>query len=240
MTQDWHYTDLIKAHKILIRREERFRFYGSYMTIRDQNAWFLSPIVPLKEGLLLFGWVNSWDPNYTGELIDFLKTYEDLFQHFKRFEYQRIIDVDFTEDVKDAICLIFDKVANCTKLNQGKKKFESTDTSKVLHGIVPELFVMWDKRIKAGLRNEGFLNERRINPRDFDGTCYAHELMPGMQRWAKIFLSTYVKENGGNNESACAEISKMADGYTLSKLLDELNYLRFTLRMKMKDIRSVQ
>jgi len=64
--------------------------------------------------------------------------------------------------------------------------------------------------------------------------------MPAMHGWAKEFVSTYIEENGGSYNSACDEISKMADGYTLAKLLDELNYLRFTLRKNIEDIRRTQ
>jgi len=59
MGEVWHYTDLIKAHNILVDEEGRFRFYGAYMENRAQNAWLKSTDVPLKEALLLFGWIHS-------------------------------------------------------------------------------------------------------------------------------------------------------------------------------------
>ncbi|GAG93572.1 unnamed protein product [marine sediment metagenome] len=36
----------------------------------------------------------------------------------------------------------------------------------------------------------------------------------------------------------CLQVNhKMADGYTLAKLVDEMNYLRFTKRRSLEDIR---
>jgi len=223
----WHYTDLIKAHKFFIEGEGRFRFYQAYMKARDPRAWLKSPIVPLKEGLLLFGWVHSWDPNFQGDLVRFYEIYRDIFNPLKGFEDKTIVSIDFNDNAQNSLCVIFERVAMCCRT----KRFESTDASKLLHAIIPDLFVMWDDKIRQGI----LADRNRKYGRD-----YAYEFLPGMQKFAKQFLDSYIKENGGDYELASEQISQMADGYTLTKLLDELNYLRFTKGRTLTEIRSIQ
>ncbi len=234
MDEVWHYTDLIKAHRILMDEEGRFKFYEAYMEARDPNAWLKSPEAPLKEALLLFGWVHSWDPNFEGDLVQFLRIYEEIFPLMKNIEHDTIVKVDFTRDIKDSISVIFDRVAKCCRT----PRFESTDASKLLHGILPELFVMWDAAIKKGMKRQGVISSHREQARDYDGRCYAFEFLPKMQEWATKFLDSYVSEKGGDHESACRELRLIADDYTLAKLIDELNYARFTKKIALEQIRG--
>ena len=231
MSEVRNYTDLIKAHKILLNEEGRFRFYEAYMENREPNVWLKSAVVPLKEALLLFGWVHSWDPNFEGELYKFLQIYEGVFPILKQFQNKNIVDIKYTEAVKYDLSKLFDSLARCGR----KIRFESTDTSKILHAIIPELFVMWDDRIKKaiiGVRGSG-------SGKNYDGRCYAYEFLPSTQISAKQFLDSFVREHGGDYDNASKQITKMADGYTLAKLIDEINYLRFTKRRSLVDIRNV-
>lgn len=224
MKEAWHYTDLLRAHNFFYDVESRWKFYDAYMDSRDPAAWLKSPVVPLKEGLLLFGWVHSWDPNFQGALSRFLQIYEDMFDMVKAFEYKVLGGIDFTTDVKNCLCIVFDRTANCCRI----RRYESTDASKILHAIVPKFFVMWDDEIRKNI-----VGARR------DGRCYAYEFMPNMQEFAKQFLDSFVRENGGDYESASQEISQMTHGHTLAKLVDELNYIRFTLKRTLSEIRSI-
>lgn len=229
MNEVWYYTDLVKAHKLFLELEGRYRFYDAYMKSRSPDAWLKSPDVPLREGLLLFGWVHSWDPNFKGDLVRFLQIYEDIFPMLKAFEHKTIVSADFTSDLKNSLCIVFDRIANCCR----GQRFESTDTSKILHAIIPDLFVMWDDRIKK--RIIGI----RASAKNYDGKCYAFEFLPNMQKFAKQLSDNYIEENGGDYESASRQISRMADDYTLAKLIDEFNYLRFTKRRTLTEIRSI-
>lgn len=225
MDKDWHYTDLIKSHRLYSELEGRWRFYDAYMNSREPNAWLRSPDVPLREGILLFGWVHSWDPHFQGDLARFLQIYEDIFPILKRFEHNTIMDIEFTPDVKSSLCVIFDRMAMCCKTG----RFESTDTSKILHGILPQLFVMWDERIR---RNT-------VGAQNRDGRGYAYRFLPSMHKLAGGMISSYAREKQCDYESASQAISAMADNQTLAKLIDELNYLRFTMRRSLAQIRSV-
>lgn len=225
MKEDRHYTDLLKAHKIFIDIEGRWKFYDAYMKNKDSEAWFKSGDIPLKEGLLLFGFVHSWDPNFQGDLAKFLEIYKDISPILKKFEHTTIIKVDLSDEVKNSICIIFDKIAMCPRT----KRFESTDASKILHAIIPNLFVMWDDKIRRAIVG----NEGR------NGRCYAFEFLPKMQESAKEYLDSYLKEKGGNYESATLQISKMTDNYSLAKLIDEYNYVRYTKRKSLTEIRNM-
>jgi len=218
-----HYTDLIKTHKIFTKIEGRWKFYDAYMKNKDPDAWLKSGDVPLKEGLLLFGFIHSWDPNFQGDLAKFLEIYKDIFPLLKDFKHTTIIEVDFSHEVKNAISVIFDRIAMCPRT----KRYESTDASKILHAIIPNLFVMWDDKIRSAIVGEGR-----------DGRCYAFEFLPKMQESAKEYLDSFIKENGGGYESAALQISKVADNYSLPKLIDEHNYVRYTKRKSLTEIRE--
>ncbi len=228
MEKSWHYLDLINAHKLFPELEGRYRFYEAYIKNRDPMAWLNSPDVPLKEALLLFGWVHSWDPNFEGDLVRFLQIYEEIFPIIKNFEDKPLAAVDLTDNAKHSLRIIFDKTAKCCRTS----RYESTDASKLLHGIVPNLFVMWDDKIRKGIVGI------RESSRDYDGRCYAYEFLPKMQEFARLFLDSYVKEKGGDHLRASEEISQMADGYTLTKLIDEFNYVRFTKKKAFEETRK--
>jgi len=230
MNERWHYTDLIKAHKLFLKEEGRFKFYDAYLKARDPNVWLQSSDVPLKEGLLLFGWVHSWQPNFEGDLANFLQIHKTLLPSLKVFGNETLIAIDFTDATKDSLCEIFDSIALCTrKPRYGKQRFESTAASKILHVLIPKLFVMWDRAIRRGILGDA----ERKSARE-----YAYEFLPEMQKLAKTFLDSYINEKGGDYESAAREIGKMTDNYTLAKVIDELNYDRFTLRKSLAVIRS--
>jgi hypothetical protein len=199
------------------------------MKAREPNAWLKYPKdVPLKEGLLLFGWVLSWEPEFQGDLLQFYENYEYVFHEVKRFENEMIVTIDFSDSVKKSISEIFNKLASYTI--RRRKRFESVGTSKILHVIIPELFVMWDTAIRKGI----------LGPRnEYKGSEYAYDFLPKMQKFAKQFLDTYIRENGGDYESASRQISQMAGGYTLAKLLDELNFRVFTKTKTLEEIRSI-
>lgn len=219
-----HYTDLLNAHKIFTDIEGRWKFYDTYMKNKDPEAWFKSGDIPLKEGLLLFGFIHSWDPNFQGDLAKFLEIYKDIFPILKKFEHKTVVKIDLSNEVKNSISIIFDRIAMCPRT----RRFESTDTSKILHAIIPYFFVMWDDKIRKAIIGD----DKR------DGRCYAYEFLLKMQETAKEYLNSYISEKEGDYESASQQISKMADNCTLAKLIDEYNYVRYTKRKSLSDIRN--
>ncbi len=217
--QSIHYMDLIKAHKIFKEIESRWIFYDTYLKKRCKNIWMSSGDLPIEEGLFLFGFIQSWDPYFQGDLFKFIKTYKEIFPLIRKFERENIINITFDCEVKSTMQMLFDKIARSSRGG----RFESTDTSKILHAILPEMFVMWDDKIRKGIFGE----DKR------DGKSYASEFLPKMQSAIKDVLDSYISEKGGTIEFACYQISRMLDGYTLAKLIDEYNYVRYTKRQKI-------
>ena len=225
MYEDRHYLDLLKAHKVYRENEGRWKFYDAYIKNRDLKAWFKSDNVSLKEGLLLFGWVHSWDPNFQGDLTKFLKIYRDIFPMLRKFKNNTLIKISLTDKVKNSLSLIFDKIAKCPR----EKRFESTDTSKILHALIPGLFVMWDDSIRKAIIG----NNKHKKGRD-----YVYNFLLKMQEAAKEYLRNYIKKKGGSLEFASQHVSKMANNYTLAKLIDEYNYVRYKKRKSLLEIRN--
>jgi len=222
----YHYTDLLKAHKLFRKIEGRWKFYDAYMESREPNIWLKTPKVPLKEGLLLFGFVQSWDPYFRGDLAKFLQTYEEeIFSKIKKLKNKTIMEIDFTSSqVKNDIAVIFDKVARCSR----DGRFESTDASKILHAIIPKFFVMWDNKIREALVSG-----------DKSGRCYAFKFLPKMQALIQKIIDSYINEKGADRDFASKQISSMADNYTLAKLIDEFNYIRYTKKKSLREIRNI-
>lgn len=220
----WHYTDLLKAHKMFIEKEGRSKFYEAYIKCSQPGVWLKSSDPPHKEGLLLFGWVLSWDPHFEGDLRTFYDIHSNIFCILKGFEGKTIVNIDLNDSVKNSVCEVFNKIAQCCE----SERFESTAASKILHAFVPELFVMWDRKIRQGVLGD---ENRKY------GEHYAYEFLPKMQDYARQFLNSYIEEHGGNYADASKQISQMAGGYTLAKLIDEFNYVRFTWRKSLTEIR---
>ena len=97
------------------------------------------------------------------------------------------------------------------------KGIGSTSASKIMHGVIPELFMMWDENIRSGYgyaSNEvGYLR-----------------FMREMQRILRGVIETY----GGSPEELCHEACPDAKK-TLTKLLDEFNYMKFTRKENLPD-----
>lgn len=223
MDENLHYSDLINAHKIFCRVESRWKFYDSYMQNKDFNVWFESADIPIKEGLLLFGFIQSWDPNFQGDFAKFLLIYKKIFQPLKKLNPLSLTEINLNNEINESISSIFTQIANCPR----KKRFESTDASKILHTILPNFFVMWDTNIR-----DNIVDKRK------DGQCYAFEFLPKMQLVAKEYLDSYVKENGGDYKKAVFHISSATNNYTLPKVIDEYNYVRYTKGISLTEIRN--
>jgi len=61
-----------------------------------------------------------------------------------------------------------------------------------------------------------------------------------MQKMAKNILDTYIDENGGDYLSSSKHLEDKTNGYSISKLIDEYNYLRYTKRKSLFEIRNIK
>lgn len=94
--------------------------------------------------------------------------------------------------------------------------FGATGASKALHLLQPKLFVMWDDNIRKSYR---------IDVPDEDG--YLRFLKIARKEIAE-FVKDCAKKNGLSFEDAEKFIKEKTGLVELTKLFDELNYLRYT------------
>ncbi|MBI2855997.1 MAG: hypothetical protein HYX93_04045 [Chloroflexi bacterium] len=227
-----HYLRLIKAHEMFYsaKGESRAPYYDEYMKCKDWNLWQGS--VPLTEVMKLFGFVLSWDPHLEGDVAKFRAIYENIYPNLSQLEQESIIDIDLSDPkTVDVVNVVFDEVAHCPR----STRYESTDASKILQTLLPQLFVMWDDKIKVrtlGPKVRTF-GRNAGKPTRYDGIDYAQRFLPLMQQEARDALDTFVEANGGDRLQAEAEISRSTGGKSLAKLIDEFNYTSYTLGMSV-------
>ena len=97
-------------------------------------------------------------------------------------------------------------------------RYESTATSKILHVLHPPLFVMWDSAIRGGYAV------------DRSSGDYARRFLPRMQRQASEAVDSYIRDGEAEPAAAVEALEKRCGGRPLTKLVDEYNYCKFTLR----------
>jgi len=218
-----NYRDLVKAHRMYVRLEERCFLYGDYMKSRDAKKWFESGDVPMKEIFLLFGFILGQEPGFQGAPGRFREIYKEIFPHLKAFRGSNLVNMELPVTIKTCIASIFDKVAGCA----GAKRDESDAASQILRALMPELFVIWDSDIRKNIINETGENLKR------DGNAYAFEFLPRMQEELREILGC--KNNG--YRVAFDMVSEGTDGYTLAELIYEFNHVRYALGKSLADIR---
>lgn len=209
------YRELMKADEKFYSGENRAHYYDEYMKHKDWYSW--GKTVPIIEVLKLFGFVLSWDPHFEGDVAVFCKAYREAYPCLIRLQGMSLISIDLkNRQAKLDLEKTFDRIANCTR----GKRYESTGASKILHTIIPALFVMWDRKIREGIL--GGVDRKH-------GTDYVNKFLPLMQREARNAVTGCAKELGFSEEEALRYISQQCAGRSLAKLIDEQNYMRYTL-----------
>lgn len=209
-----HYKKLIEAHRLFYGGwEYRAPYYDDYMKRKNWEEWS-SPSVSIVEIESLFRFIRSWDRFFQGDAKKFQEIYEEIHVFIKELEHDKIEDVDLTdEDLTKKIRDVFDKVANCTRMD----RYESTDASKILHTIAPNFFVMWDDEIRKGM-----VQGRRM------GATYAFYFLRQAQQDLGEAIKTCMDEKNLSRTEAIAHIRKECNGKTLAKLADEYDYMKYT------------
>lgn len=220
------YKELLKAHKKFIKSEFRYFFYDGYMKNRS-NCWLECDIPPEFEIKKLFAFVRSWDNRFSGDIEKFRLCYKNIYNDLKQLELKSIHSIDFSKtETNEQIKRIFNMVVDC-----GKNRPEYTDGSKIIHTILPALFVMWDEEIRKGLRQKHHWTWPKDKAEKIDE--YVQTFLPQMKDETNEVIATYMEENHHcSQEQAIDQISKKANDYALAKLLDEYNYVKYTLSKK--------
>ena len=213
-----HYKKLLEAHKVYYSSGEGVWYYDEYMKEKNWHAWE-KPELPVIEIMKLFGFILSWDPHFEGVLGKFKQAYEEIDPVIRSLKQEGIENINLRDEkVERNIREVFEKVANCAL------KFESTDASKILHTILPRLFVMWDRKIRQGLLGD----RNRMYGKD-----YVDCFLPRMQEELDEAIGSCVLENDSPREEAIRKICKLCDDKTLPKLIDEFNWVKYTLKKEI-------
>jgi len=207
-----HYKCLLVAHKAFYWAEPRAHFYDEYMQDKLWEKWTDS--VPLDEVKKLFDFIIHWDYHFQGDPKKFQKIYGEISATLKYLKNFKLEDANFDDDkLTEKIEEVFDKIATgCSP------RYESTDTSKILHTIIPDLFVMWDRKIRKGILGDENRNW---------GAVYAIEFLPKMQEELREAIEICMKEKKLDKQKAIRYIVGLCDNKTLPKLIDEYNYMIF-------------
>ena len=165
------------------------------------------------EIIKLFGFIFSWEAYFQGYLAIFRQIYQEIYPIIQGLESEKIENADFgTQELEENICQAFDKVEKCTRTSRR----ETTAAPRILHTILPSLFVMWNSDIRKAI----------LGDEDKHGKDYAYDFLPLMQREIREAINTCITENNLDQEEAIRRISGYCDCKTLAKLVDELNYVQ--------------
>jgi hypothetical protein len=209
MGKSMHWRDLLIGHMAFYHKEPRALYYDHFMKIKNWEKWADS--VPLDEVKKLFDFIVRWDFHFQGDPQKFAEIYSKVSPIIQNLKSARLEDLDFNNDhVSDGIKRVFDSICDCSW------KYESTDTSKILHTIVPDLFVMWDRNIR-----ERILGDVECKW----GAVYANDFLPKMQKEINDCISSFMSEKQLDRAESAGRIRGLCDNKSFPKLIDEYNYM---------------
>ena len=191
------------------------QYYRDYMIKdKDWTKWDGPGTLDLAEAGKLLGFLNLWKTPMKVRLIDLLSRLKFALMCTKELHGKGILDIDFNEDVSTMIELSFKILATC------EHSYESTAASKILHTINPDLFVMWDDKIRSMYGRE-ILNKRTGLKSEND---YAHHFLPEMKRLATESITQVTDKRKCSRTDAIKWLAPCSN--TLAKVLDEYNYVK--------------
>jgi len=196
--------------------------YFDYVSSRDGAAWDSDEGPNDDEIKKLFTFLNQWRTRCrsdAGARDKFKQAYLQVLPLLRALRGHTLLETAFDGvlpqgmSVSEAVASIFERIAS------SGSQYESTATSKILHVLYPPLFVMWDAAIRGGYA---------VGGRSGD---YAERFLPRIQREGREAVDSYIAERKAGPSTAVRELEGLCGGRALTKLIDEYNYCRFTLRV---------
>jgi len=217
----FHYRELYITHRAFWYLERRAKYYDNYMKERkDWKKWPTS--VDLEEIQRLLDFIPKWDRHFRGKNpVALFRIYSEILPVIDEMYNLSLQDINLTVDVMKQITEIFEKIARCSS-----RAYESTDCSKILHTMLPNLIVIWDRKIRQGLLGDE--NKR-------SGAVYSLEFLPQMQIELREAIATCMDSKGLKREEAIKYVRDLCGHESLPKLVDEHNYVSYT---KSDDFKS--
>ncbi len=221
------------------------QYYNGYFTDKVQQKWDRQNTLDLSEVKRVIRFANQWGSKMQTKPEQLYAVLRECLLILTQLRHRTILNLDFHEEilipVDDKqiplrtdllIGLIFDEIADCGP------KFYSTGTSKILHTINPQLFVMWDRKIRAAYGDSLDVGHSRGSWLKGDAHMYARHFLPHMQSLAKEVVDQAKTEKNltcvdaieslGSPRHRSSIDSLPSSTQWVAKLLDEYNYARFT------------
>lgn len=148
---------------------------------------------------------------------ELMKTLRDLNESSRFLPQGGLLDYDFAEEDRKAEDGVSNSIEKMYDQLMAVHGVGSTSTSKILHGINPPFFVMWEEKARLGY---GFAK---------NSIGYLRFLFES-QRILSSVVSNYREKRNCNYEAAIEEIAKEAntkEPMSLTKLLDQYNFVKF-------------
>lgn len=203
--------------------------YTQFLAEKDQSKWDNPDNLDLYEieKLRVFlneNWRARMQMQHRGRdlRLDLQYALQRALPYLNRLQDNNIISVDLNDsNITKPIIYAFDTIAR-----YGPRSYESTGASKIVHTIIPELFVMWDSAIRGGYGvGEDAANKNTHWKREGEG--YVRYFLPRMQRLAESAITQVMEKECRCRNDA---INSLKSGSrTLAKTLDEYNYSKFTV-----------
>jgi len=213
----WKYKDLNEfqqdyIHLILEPR----KVWGNLHTITKKNV-----------EKIVIEFLRRWKIRNTQRIDpeELKKTLQNLDEYSRLLSHRRLLNLDFVEEVSEVtgnISKLIEKMYDQTNKVHG---VGATSTSKILHGINPSVFMMWDKKERLGYG----CAENSVG--------YVRFLFESQIILRKIVRSCQEKCNC-NSEIAEEKIVKQANTkrkMSLTKLLDQYNFMKFARESDLPD-----
>ena len=154
---------------------------------------------------------NAWR-SLDSHLNEIIGAIRDINRLLSEIEDKSIDEIDFSDTkVRRLIEVAYDRLAPIVG---------HTGASKVLHLLYPNIFVMWDDGIRTAY------NIQTPNPDN-----YVNFLVK-IQEIIKRLISEYASKHGVNESNARQKLIEIFDGYSITKVVDEYNFLKFTKNEK--------
>ena len=211
------YVELLLAHGAFYKYEIRAKEYDEYLSKKHLVKW-TAGWIDLDVVYKLFDFIWKWDRFFKRDDKRFVIVFQDIhaiFNSINNYEFN-IFHLNYNE-IMSKISQIFNRVA---LYYDDDDAYQSTDASKILHAINPALYIMWDSNIREGILGH---NDNR----------YAHDyseyFIPTMIKKFREIVKDFIIENNATDSDFYDFVSDASDGKSITKLLDQLNYMTYTM-----------
>lgn len=216
-----NYQDIFLAHYAFYKYENRAKYYDIFLNTKKEELWNTSN-PPDTEISKLFKFIRRWDFHFRGEEQLFKEAYADVYEEINHLKDKTFSEIDLLER-NNHICI--QNIINAFSTCNNAGRYESTDATKMAHALMPDLFVMWDRKIR-----EGTIGNANHNLAE----NYVMNFLPRMKLELRELVKSCKTDPKTPENEILASIEAVCHGKTVAKLLDQFNYMTFTMPTEYK------